>query len=280
MEGVAHFAPSAGLAPYVERVWAWAGDASRLPALLPGTGSELWIHRAAPPRIEAAGEPIELPQVHLVCLRRTRWAFVRSGPVAVTVVRLRAGAWAYLGCSGVDQVADRVVPAEALLPVPVRRLVAAANDGPQQVLGLLGGLLRPADERVGAAVRAAYADPAGLDAARIASVAGLSPRHLRRGFVTATGVGIKEFQRLARFQRTARELLLHRPERYLPTALTAGYYDQNHAVKEFRRLAGTPPGRMLRSTVSHFYYPPLPPPPDAGRHDHGLRHPAAPPRAG
>ncbi|GAB2640762.1 hypothetical protein GCM10027068_20470 [Prescottella soli] len=89
---------------------------------------------------------------------------------------------------------------------------------------------------------------------RLAAEAGLSARLLQRRFPAAVGVGPKEFQRLTRLQHATRTLLLDAESRYLATALDAGFDDQNHFIREFRRFTGRTPAATLGRGMSHFYY--------------------------
>lgn len=284
------------LAPFVERVWWWSGPGPRQPVLLPGTGAEWWIHHGEPPRYRTSTGLRSLPQAHVVCLRHEHWALETTGPLHVTAVRFRAGAPGRIWRCPVDEVTDRPAPlaevladaarADALVEGVRHATTPAARAAVLRagVRALLAGH-RGADPRVTAAVRTLYRDPGEGRVGALGEAVGLSNRQLRRGFAAAAGVGPKEFQRLVRFQRTARALLLRRgvpgttpQEAPLDVALAAGYYDQSHLIKEFRRLAGRSPGRLMAAEMSHFYYQSLPVDAQAAPHDHRVRPARGPSR--
>jgi AraC-like DNA-binding protein len=79
-------------------------------------------------------------------------------------------------------------------------------------------------------------------AAALASELGVGMRTLQRRFIEHVGVSPKQHLRYLRFER-ARQLLLLRDRRSIDIAMTAGYSDQAHFVREFRRFTGTTPGR-------------------------------------
>lgn len=82
--------------------------------------------------------------------------------------------------------------------------------------------------------------------------AGVGRRQLERRFRAAVGLAPGETLRVARLRRAV-ELLLGRPELGLArVALRAGYYDQPHLTRDFRELAGTPPGRYRRERSRPF----------------------------
>ncbi|GAA1026120.1 hypothetical protein GCM10009557_02660 [Virgisporangium ochraceum] len=93
-------------------------------------------------------------------------------------------------------------------------------------------------------MRRTYRDAASLHVDRLGPELGLSARHLRRGFLSTAGVPPKEFQLLARFQRSIRTLLNPARTSYLPVAIEAGYWDQSHFIKEFHRFTGQSPARI------------------------------------
>ena len=118
---------------------------------------------------------------------------------------------------------------------------------------------RPLDEPVAEMVRRVYADGA-ASIAEIASSLYVSQRQLRRRCEAAVGLGPKELQRIARFQR-----FLVLAERYRASratlaslALQAGYADQAHLSRESVRLAGRAPRELLLEAKQHCY----------GIHDH------------
>jgi AraC-like DNA-binding protein len=87
--------------------------------------------------------------------------------------------------------------------------------------------------------------------ARVAAVAdevGYSRRHLGNLVRAETGLGPKEWQRVARFEGS-RDHVLAAARSGAPlaeAAVVAGYADQAHLAREWRELAGCPPSQWLR----------------------------------
>lgn len=79
-------------------------------------------------------------------------------------------------------------------------------------------------------------------AAALANETGVGLRTLQRRFMEHVGVSPKQHLRWLRFER-ARQLLLWSDQRSVEIAMAAGYSDQAHFVREFRRFAGVTPGR-------------------------------------
>jgi len=84
--------------------------------------------------------------------------------------------------------------------------------------------------------------PALPSAAALADETGVGLRTLQRRFMEHVGVSPKQHLRWLRFER-ARQLLLRSDRRSVEIAMAAGYSDQAHFVREFRRFAGVTPGR-------------------------------------
>ncbi|GHF37644.1 AraC family transcriptional regulator [Kitasatospora xanthocidica] len=272
---IAHAPPTPALRAFVERYWWGEGEAGDLPLLLPGTGAELWIHWTG--GVELCGAnglpPQPLPAAHLLCLRQERWSLTSRAAVGFVAVRFRAGALRHFLGTGIDDVADRVVSATDLWGPEGRRMtdeVRLATDPGARTDALdrfLTGLLavhHRADPWMDAAVDLVYRSPGGMRVDALAERLGVGSRRLQRAFPPAVGVGPKGFQRLARFQRLTRALLLSDQRRYLPEALGAGFYDQNHFIREFRHFTGRRPTALLGQGLSHFYYEPLRGPGQAG----------------
>jgi AraC-like DNA-binding protein len=79
-------------------------------------------------------------------------------------------------------------------------------------------------------------------ASALADELGLGMRTLQRRFMDHLGVSPRQHLRWLRFER-ARQLLVNGGGRAVEVALAAGYSDQAHFVREFRRFAGVTPGR-------------------------------------
>ncbi|MFJ5231058.1 helix-turn-helix domain-containing protein [Kitasatospora sp. NPDC088391] len=255
---IVHRRPAPALARHVDRYWHATAPPGPLPALLPGTGAELWLHRGAPPHRDGAAGP--LPRAHLVCLRAGSWRLTAVEPLDVLVVRLRAGALAALLGPRVDRLSDTVTDLAELWGTAGRRL-GLAREVPD-VERHLAALLTPVPERfrtAEAAVRLIRRDPGAARITELAARLGTTARTLQRTVPAVAGSGPKQVQRLARFQQLARSALLSpgRPD-HLRHALAAGFYDQSHAAREFRRLTGATPGARLAPGTAHFYFPPLP----------------------
>jgi methylphosphotriester-DNA--protein-cysteine methyltransferase len=73
----------------------------------------------------------------------------------------------------------------------------------------------------------------------IAGALGVSERQLERRFLARIGVTPKRFATLRRFERAV--ALATTAPSLTAAALDAGYYDQSHFIRDFRRFAGSSP---------------------------------------
>lgn len=80
----------------------------------------------------------------------------------------------------------------------------------------------------------------------LAGQAGVSPSCLSQGFRRELGCTPGEYLRKARIRR-ATELLLHTTMALSEVALRAGFCDQSHFTRSFRRIAGVTPAALRRS---------------------------------
>ncbi len=79
--------------------------------------------------------------------------------------------------------------------------------------------------------------------AEVSRLLGLSERQLERRFLQRVGVTPKRFATLRRFERAIASA--RTAPSLTAVALDAGYYDQSHFVREFRRFTGVSPGALL-----------------------------------
>jgi AraC-like DNA-binding protein len=162
-----------------------------------------------------------------------------------------------LGVS-MDQLADQVVPLDALLGRRARELcerLGEAGGRMARVAALddaLTGWLRSSSavgRQTESALRLLRSRP-DLDIAEIAREIGWSRKHLADRIQNAVGVGPRSFRRLLRFQQLV-ELLgeAEKPVDWAALACEAGYFDQSHMIREFREFSGLTPGAYLARTL-------------------------------
>jgi AraC-like DNA-binding protein len=77
--------------------------------------------------------------------------------------------------------------------------------------------------------------------ALLAADAGVSPTHLTRCFNQCYGHSVSEYRTLLRV-RTAARLLASHDLPMAGVAVEAGFHDQSHLIRNFRRVTGTTPG--------------------------------------
>lgn len=77
---------------------------------------------------------------------------------------------------------------------------------------------------------------------------GLAERRLERIFDRTIGLSPKMFTRIVRFQNVVRHVEMAESPDLLDAALSFGYYDQSHMIREFREFAGKSPLAYFQDT--------------------------------
>jgi len=93
-----------------------------------------------------------------------------------------------------------------------------------------------------------------LRLSEVASQLGKSRRHLERVFRETVGIPAKLFSTIARLKHAADLIASPSGLALAEIAADAGYADQSHMTRDFARLAGTSPGRLLRDDVAFLQY--------------------------
>jgi AraC-like DNA-binding protein len=137
-------------------------------------------------------------------------------------------------------------------PLAAALLDAASlgTDAPARVASLtarLGRFVREEPSRRIAAAVERLEPPASHSIRSLAAQLGTSVRTLERQMTEDVGLTPKELHRVLRFRR-AFQLLDRAPARsWARVATCAGYYDQAHLIREFRRFAGASPSEFFRA---------------------------------
>lgn len=172
------------------------------------------------------------------------------GPTASVLVRFTPQGAASLGLP-VSELSKRSVGLEDFLPRArvaelLERLEGAAANGERLALveQFLAGFADGGDAAVTRALARLDATP---DAAihAVASEVGLSERQLERRFLSRVGVTPQRYVSLRRFERAV-ELSKTTPT-LAEAAHAAGYADQSHFNREFRRYTQRAPSEVLRT---------------------------------
>lgn len=82
---------------------------------------------------------------------------------------------------------------------------------------------------------------------RVADAYGISARTVERRVLASTGLPASTLRRVLRFRRAFRMLDQAPPGTWARVAAHAGYFDQAHLVRDFRRFAGAAPSHFFRT---------------------------------
>ncbi|MET0552294.1 MAG: helix-turn-helix domain-containing protein [Vicinamibacteria bacterium] len=248
------YAPPPALRPFVRALWSLEGrdPAPAADRIFPDGCMELVVHLGAPfSAWDDDGHERIQPAAFLVGQMTQALRVRPSGRAAVVGVRFQpGGAWPFLRVPQHELYGRRPALAE-LGPALAGAALRMHDEGGVEaaVARLTSELLDQArrvgtpDRRVSACVAAIERSAGAVTVDALAHGTGVGARQLERLFRDTVGLAPKTLARLARFQAALRACEAGAP---LPTtALAAGYADQAHFTREFRRVAGITPSRFL-----------------------------------
>ncbi|NUO73144.1 MAG: AraC family transcriptional regulator [Frateuria sp.] len=236
-------APDPALAPFVEHYW-----------------RVRWDLGGQPPQTQ---ETLPHPNVYLVIERgqtaihgvhQGRFVRVLEGRGCVFGVKFRVGGFHAFLRRPVSTLADRSLPVTAVLPdagtleadvLACEAMEAMAATADRHLLAHL-----PTPDlqavRLAALVAQVAADPALLSVQALADRAGLTMRSLQRLFDRYVGVPPKWVINRYRLHEAIARVQDGRAVDWAELALSLGYFDQAHFIRDFTRLVGRPPGDYAR----------------------------------
>jgi len=255
----AEIPPLPDLAGIIDRFWTLSGDATSLGAdtqpVLPDGRPELILHFGdAFERVHTNGV-VERQSSIIFAAQMTSQLLLRpTGRIRVLGVRFHPFGAAALITGHHHTLAGMTLGLDALAPALSRALerVRASTDdlseAVAQVQRTLLDWVDPSriDPRVRSAVHAIVRANGHVSIDYVAARVSTTRRHLERRFLDSVGVTPKRLARISRFQHALRILeASDSPAPGTHTAATCGYADQAHFVRDFRDLAGCPPGEHL-----------------------------------
>ena len=261
------YAASPLLAPIVHCLWTLEGHAREfadLQPVLPDGRPEIILHLGDPfDRIEPSGDHRQSPALFAGQLVGPL-TLKPTGAVAVVGIRLHPHGAAALLEQPQEMLVGTTIGLDALGPRLARALneTRARTDSVEIAAQLVQRSLEAlvddsrVDRRVAVAVGYISASRGCMTVDDLARRVGLTPRHLERRFKTTVGLSPKRLARITRFQRALRVLeTLDSPQRGTATAALCGYADQAHFIRDFREMAGCPPGAhvLRQAELSGFF---------------------------
>lgn len=241
------------LADTVHCIWCLSGRAEpgAVQTIVPDGRSELILHYADPfAEVDAAGRARRQGSGLIAGQLTGPFVVMPSTTFDVVGIRLRTGAArAVLGIA-MDELTDRVTSMDAVTPRLFQDLWAAGErpaPPPQRATAVAAALVRHATRRqVPPIIREAVHRldvPNGPTVRGLARTLSVTPRSLERRFKHEVGVPPQLMGRILRFRRL---FGLLQQQAGAAAATTAGYYDQAHAIRDFREFAGASPSAFFK----------------------------------
>jgi AraC-like DNA-binding protein len=253
-----YFAPDPRLNGLISSYYLFQSDEPRISDILRAELAQArFVIRGATRLVFAEGGMLDCPPAMLLGSTNRSLTFEGDGPCAVAGAGLLPAGWAALvGCSA-DELADTVLPfdevAGAIVPRTLDRLQSCGCA--DAVPTALDGLFLTLAER-------ARSVPLWFTRATDDWLTA-SPAPEVDDLVAATGVSVRQIERLAKRYYGASPKLLARKYRALQAAVRMGtgaatdwseaageyFYDQSHFIREFKQFVGMTPSKFLTESA-------------------------------
>ncbi|WP_394693025.1 helix-turn-helix domain-containing protein [Hyphobacterium sp.] len=226
--------------------------------IAPDTRCEIIFHLAEPPQEKAGDAWVRQPS-HMIYGPLTRVLELRrTSPMRLAAIRLRPEG---IGAIAPDprHLRNRSRDLADLLPAPAIATLAGAARRPLADFAKTACETLPfrtpesrATGRVRTAIDRLEQDPA-IRPSALARVANISIRTLDRDFMRCTGLTPGEFLQITRYH-LARQAIRNGAGSLSDIAVDAGYADQAHMTRDFRRFAGRTPRLKRGEDASDIFY--------------------------
>ena len=251
--------PNAAASRFIKCYWlleddspAAGGDVQRI---IPDGRTELIFNLGQPFASDQGGVWKIQPQ-SFIAGQITGPLLLRSeGPAKILGIRFHPhGAAQVLGMT-VRELTDAAVALDDISPRLYQRFARLGDLSPSQGLAALDNIVnectREHDEEdvvVSTAVEAFERVGGLMSIEDMADHVGLSQRQFQRRFLDAVGILPKLFCRMQRFQRVFRAMESSHVD-WVNAAISCGYYDQAHLIRDFREFSGKTPTTLLAEEI-------------------------------
>lgn len=226
--------------------------------IAPDTRCEIIFHLAEPP-LEKSEEGWVRQPMHMIYGPLTRvLELKRTSPMRLLAVRLRPDG---IGAITLDPRRLRNRSRDLVELLPAQAIAALADAATRSLAEFAAVACLAFPDRTPASpvtgrVRTAFArleqDPA-IRPSALARAANISIRTLDRNFMRCTGLTPGEFLQITRYH-LARQAIRSNAGSLSDIAVDAGYADQAHMTRDFRRFAGRTPRLKRGQDASDIFY--------------------------
>lgn len=247
------FAPSAALSPFVLRFEIVEATHETTRTLLPERGLIVGLRYAGSAELLQPSSARVMPTRSLAGIRGSARRMRTAAGSALVVAKLRGGCAGRFFAVPAHELFDDTYALDQLLPASAvdraQESVATARTHEARVRAFEHFLLSMArpwqpDRVVQHALCAIDATGGAVRIAQLASDSGLSQDAFEKRFRRSVGATPKQ---LASVVRLRRAIAAWTPSRSLTeVSLEAGYADQSHFIRDFRRMTGAAPRTLLR----------------------------------
>jgi len=261
------YKPNQFLSKYIDRFYTFEKSAIiafELPPILPGTGLELLFHTDIPLSIDN----IKLNFAHIVCPRKLS-NFEQTKKVSFLSVRFKSGAFRHFTNIPYSKLNNNYLSVENIWGVEGKQFLMDLNNinTPEDKIPLIEQFLTSTFEKYHLSendywdgiIDDLYYNFKENSIKELSKKSNLSLRQFERNFKNQFGITPKMFQKITRFQNTAKKILLSSTTDYLKIVLDNGYFDQSHFIKDFKLFTTKKPTTYFveENFKENFYHIPL-----------------------
>ena len=254
----AEHAPPDALAEVLHCLWSFEDEdtGAEPQRIVPDGRCELVVHHGAPYRERGAAEP-QGRVVFAGQLTRPLW-LEATGPASVIGARFHPAAARRFLDMPMDRATDTRLDLTRLWVGEARGLLhelSGARDAAARVAAVAAFVARRIAGTEGDATLercvAALQDGAGtMPIQAVAELAGIGRRQLERRFLHEIGISPALLANVFRFRRVFDAIERDSARPWTDAALAAGYFDQSHLIRDFRRFVGCTPGDFIAARPS------------------------------
>jgi AraC-like DNA-binding protein len=247
------YIPSPALRPFVKQILVTETVSESTQTLLPDTGLVMAFRLGGSAHMQ---DGLVLPDVAVTGLRDSARTITRSGNARIVLARFTETGGAGFLRQPVDRLFNSILPLESMVPHSRLNRLREQLAEPHTVATLETFLIErlngyTPDSVVSAATLLTQQARGAVRVLDLASMLGLSQSALERRFRAVVGTTPKKFASLVRLKHVLR-LGAESRGRLTDLAYAAGYSDQAHFTKDFKKFTSSTPEMFFAQPLPHW----------------------------